>query len=461
VEIDGKTHWQMHVDGSARSNVFASAFMLDLDDAIERSDFGAKDVQGQLWVIHNGQPPNPFNKPVSPNVISIAEAAISNLLETSSSSGNSELYAMAMLNGFTFAYTSIPPEEALGPSPLEFDREEMNRLFTLGYEAGRSGEAWQRQPPPSEPFELLKLLDPEMLRASGGRFAEIPKRPPRWMKARPVLSQKVSLTLCTGRREGNYHRKGKVLQRRLAPLGLAIALMQTAGSTENLQRIDDGTCDAALVQHDAYFLHFYAVTRDSKRRRVQRPKYLFDEYVHMVCNRNSGVRRMSDLLEDPGRHRLLVGEPRSGSALTWEVFKLLDAAYTAVPADTKGGDAALNILTNDESPACLFYVASLDTPFMRRIDGMAEVLRLVKIDDPDVNDARIGGERVYQFDRFPPGTYPALQANLGRPDAPSLTVGASLVIARDWARQYPQGYRLLQHVVAETRRDLIELGIEY
>ena len=147
VEVDGQTRWQMHVDGSARANVFATTFMLDLDDAIERSDLGDENVRGELWVIHNGQPPNDLNAPVAPKVTAIAEAAINNLLEVSTLSGLVELYSMAMLNGFEFIYTSIPADVALGPSPLEFDREEMGRLFQVGYEAGRSGEAWQSQPP--------------------------------------------------------------------------------------------------------------------------------------------------------------------------------------------------------------------------------------------------------------------------------------------------------------------------
>ena len=100
--------------------------------------------------------------------------------------------------------------------------------------------------------------------------------------------------------------------------------------------------------------------------RVRRPRYLFDEFVHVVCNRSSGVRRLSDLLREPDRHRLLIGEPHSGSTVTWEVFKQLDPGYETVPTEALGGDAALDQMARNEGPACLLYVASLDTPFMRR-----------------------------------------------------------------------------------------------
>ena len=59
---------------------------------------------------------------------------------------------------------------------------------------------------------------------------------------------------------------------------------------------------------------------------------------------------------------------------------------------------------------------------------------------------------IYRFDRFPEGTYPRLQAMLERPDIRTLTVGSSVIVAESWAERHPQGYRLLQHAVANARR---------
>ena len=452
VEEDGETRWQMHVDGSVRANVFASTFMLDLDDALERSDLGHENVRGELWVIHNGQPPSDLNEPIPPRVTAIAEAAINNLLEVTTRSGIAELYTMSMLSGFQFAYTSIPTDVTLGPSPLEFDREEMGRIFQVGFEAGRSGDAWQSQPPPSEPFELLQILDPVVVRSAGDRYPDVPHRPPRWMRVSPPVSKRVDLVLCTGGPSGNYHQIGKDVAQRLAPANVSVELRMTAGSLENLDRIRDGSCDAGIAQHDAYFLEMYGDSKGPDRLRVSRPRYLFDDFVHVVCNRSSGVRRMSDLLQEPDRHRLLIGEPRSGSRATWNVFKRLDPGYEAVPTEAIGGDAALDLVARNEAPACLFYVASLETPFMRRIDELADRLQLVRLGDPDLNNARIAGEKIYRFDRFPEGTYPRLQAMLERPDMRTLTVGSSMIVAESWAERHPQGYRLLQHAVANARR---------
>jgi len=452
VEVDGDTHWQMHVDGSARANVFATTFMLDLDDALERSELGQASVRGELWVIHNGQPPSEVNEPVPPKVTAIAEAAINNLLEVTTRSGLAELYSMSMLSGFEFTYTSIPADVELGPSPLEFDREEMARLFQLGFEAGRSGEAWQSQPPPSEPFELLQILNPDVVRSVGGRYPDVPHRPPHWMGAGPPVSERVDLTFCTGSPSGNYHRIGTDIRERLAAVNVSVELRTTEGSQENLSRIRDGSCDAGIVQHDAYFLEIYDVSKGSESLRVRRPRYLFDEFVHVVCNRSSGVRQLRDMLQEPDRHRLLIGEPESGGTVTWDVFKRLDPGYKAVPTEEIGGDAALDLVAGNESPACLLYVASLDTPFMHRIDELADRMQLVTLGDPDLNNARISGEEIYQFDRFPEGTYPRLQAKLERPDIRTLTVGASVIVDESWTERHHQAYRLMLHAVANARR---------
>ena len=460
VEFNGETRWQMHVDGSARANIFAANFMLDLDDAIERSDFAPENVQGELWVIHNGQPPKPVNDPVAPQVIAIGEAAIKSLLETSARSGIAELYTLAMLNGFDFWYASIPPDVVLNKSPLDFDRGEMNMLFELGYEDGRSGDVWQLQPPPAEPFELLQILNPEVLRSAGGRYPEIPQRPPRWMQGQADISENAQLDLCTGPRFGNYHRVGEDIRQRLHASGLQVDLVETEGSNENLQRISDGSCEAAIVQHDAYFLHVYGNSHSGEEQRTLRPKYLFDDFVHVVCNHESAVRRLTDLLGEPGRQRVLVGEPRSGSAVTWKLFTRLNTAYRAVPTESIGGMPALSEVAGSGRPACLFYVASLGTPFMQEVDIASDRLTLVAVDDPRLKDTQIGGEKLYQFERFPEGSYEKLQTKLQRPDIPTVTVGVSVVIAAEWARRFKQANRVLLNAIAQTRRAIAVTGIE-
>ena len=50
----------------------------------------------------------------------------------------------------------------LDSSPLDFDSEEMNRLFDIGYRLGRSERPFIMDvEPPGSPEELLEIVDPD------------------------------------------------------------------------------------------------------------------------------------------------------------------------------------------------------------------------------------------------------------------------------------------------------------
>ena len=456
LDMDGNSHSQMHVDGSIRSNVFAASFMLDLDNALRRSRLSAEDVREELWVIHNGQAPSLRNDPVDPQAMTIAEASINNLLEVMSRSSVSELYTLAMVHGFAFSYASIPQSFQLGPSPLEFDQEEMQQLFELGYEGARSGNIWQRQQAPAEPFELLQVLDPELLRIASGHYPHIPHRPPRWINASEPLVEPTRLTLCSGGRYGNYYRVAQKIREQLAPMNLQVVVLTTEGSMDNLERFVRGRCDAAIAQHDAYFLHLYSDDRGLGISDQQRPKYLFDDYVHVVCNAKAGVERLEQLAEDPEKHRMLIGSRRSGSAATWEVLKRVDQRYQAVPTEPIGGDAALAMVAANDRPACMLFVASLQTPLIRQANEEGTDLNLVSVEPDAGYYVEIAGERIYRIDHFEPGTYENLQDRLARTDVPTVSVGVSLIVSTTWAREHPAANRLLSSAVVQARQYLLE-----
>ena len=455
VEVQGETYWQMHVDGSVRAAVFASTFMLDLDDAIERWGFGADDVRGEMWVIHNGQPSNGVNEPIVPRVTAIAEASFNALLEASNINSLSALYTLAMVNGFEFSYTSIPLDFELGPHPLDFDQTEMSKLFRLGHDAGKSGAAWRSQPPPSEAFELLQIIDPSLIRFTERDFPEIPRRPPRWMRAYAPLEENTELSLCAGQMGTSYHTISEEIRRRLESYKLAVRLVPTPGSVENLRRLREGSCDAALAQHDAYFMQLIEESKRAERLEVLRPKYVFDEFVFLVCHRESGVRRVEDLRNRSERHRLLVGEPGSGSLVTWKAFTLLNPDYQAIPVQAIGNREALEIVSGDDPSVCVLHTSTLNSRFLQALEDVGDSLRLVAVDDWDFNDAAFAGERVYAHGGVPAGTYPNLQAGLDGPSLRTVTVGTSMFVAKRWAQQHPQGYRLLLNAVSQTRSDLL------
>ena len=69
---------------------------------------------------------------------------------------------MAMHSGTGYRITWIPTYVQLDASPLEFDPDEMSRLFDIGYRMGSSERPfiWTTEPPES-PEALLEIVDPD------------------------------------------------------------------------------------------------------------------------------------------------------------------------------------------------------------------------------------------------------------------------------------------------------------
>ena len=104
----------------------------------------------------------------------------------------------------------------------------------------------------------------------------------------------------------------------------------------------------------------------------------------------------------------------------------------------------------------MLFVASLQTPLLKRANDAGRGLNLVSVEPDGRYYVEIAGERIYRIDSFEPGTYENLQAGLAQPKVPTVTVGVSLIVATEWARNYPAANRLLSSAVAKARQHLIE-----
>lgn len=255
-----------------------------------------------------------------------------------------------------------------------------------------------------------------------------------------------SLSLCTARADGNYHGAGEAIRGQLNADILQLELVQTAGSVDNLNRLARGECDAAIVQLDAYLV--YQETNRRKRLELARPNYLYEEYVHLVCRRDAGIDSIEDLNGDARTAGLLTGEPQSGSAATWTYFTRLKPGYASVTTQPLGGQAALAELQEGAGAACMIYVSGLRSPYSAAVSAAGDRLRLVPVDDLDLDEARFAGERIYQFRPIPAGTYPALEAGQNPSSVETLTVGATLFVTQRWAaRHYDENAHLVDAIL--------------
>ena len=259
------------------------------------------------------------------------------------------------------------------------------------------------------------------------------------------------LSLCTARADGNYYAAGEAIRSRLNADRLRLELLETAGSVDNLNKLARGECDAAIVQLDAYLVYQEANRR--KRLELTRPNYLYEEYVHLVCRRDGGIESIEDLTGGAAKPAVMIGEPGSGSAATWRYFTLLDPSYESVATREIGGMQALAELRKPDSATCMIFVSGLHSPFSAAVNGAGDSLTIVPVDDPDLDEARFAGERIYKFRRIPAGTYPALESG-GKLE--TLTVGATLFVTQRWAAEHYDANSYLVEAILRAKPAILE-----
>jgi hypothetical protein len=254
-----------------------------------------------------------------------------------------------------------------------------------------------------------------------------------------TLAKEADLRLCTALATGNYHASGQEIARQVKRSGITVRLVETTGSMDNLERMAANECDAGIVQKDAYLV--YQDLHRQERLDIRRPRHLYDEFVHLVCRRDSGIESIQDLSNQPAAHTLLVGPSRSGGAITWTSFRLLDSTYSEVKTGDIELDGALQLVRSAEA-SCLMFVSGLRSKYSSSIDQSGDLLRLVAVDDPDFDKAKFAGRPIYSFKDIPSDTYANLQAPSGS-RVKTLTVRAIFIINSDWAEAFPNAFELL------------------
>jgi predicted acylesterase/phospholipase RssA len=142
VDVNGKAHQEMHVDGGASAQVFGYPPMLKLSELSEKRGVVR---ERRIFVIRNGRL-DPDWVDVERRTLSIANRAVSSLIQNQGVGDLYRIYATAQRDGVDFNLAFIP-SSFTAPLSEPFDQHYMNELFNLGYELGRSGHAWTKAPP--------------------------------------------------------------------------------------------------------------------------------------------------------------------------------------------------------------------------------------------------------------------------------------------------------------------------
>ena len=137
VVIDGKRYQEVHVDGGVIRQIFV--YPRDLDIRKLQSIL-QMNPRKNMWLIRNSKV-DPEYKPVSLSVGDIAERSFYTLTKYQGRGDLVNITSLAKRDGFKLHVTNVPKNFYV-PLKEVFDRNYMRALYRVGYEKGRSKNAW-------------------------------------------------------------------------------------------------------------------------------------------------------------------------------------------------------------------------------------------------------------------------------------------------------------------------------
>ncbi len=267
-------------------------------------------------------------------------------------------------------------------------------------------------------------------------------------------ADKDTLNLCTGGKKGVYFATGKKLKSATAGGDLNIELLNTNGSWYNIKEVakDDGACEAAIVQADAYAL--LAKQDKAAAASIDRIGSLHHEYVHLVCNAKIDGDDETILESgDEGSRTIAIGKQGSGAWVTWNNLIAEDDDYGKVTKPLfLGGTLAASKVADGAEADCLLYVAGLGSSRMHKMDvSFGEELRIRDFDDRDFDDAvDPKGNQLYEFAKLPRDYPRGLQKPYWGANN-TIRQRAIVVVRTSWAQDNEDAFEALVEALATVR----------
>ena len=211
------------------------------------------------------------------------------------------------------------------------------------------------------------------------------------------------IVISTGKSGGGYNTIGERLKSVLAEQDQPAQVLTSAGSIENLTRLDDPQTPVSVGLTQADALKYYLKDHPGFADQFINLGEIGKECVFIVTGKDSDIRSDSDL-QQKGKNRLIaVQSPKSGVAVTWEYMTLLEPAFkNTAPAFVDGAEALLQIKSGGK--ASQIQAAMVVQKPMAKSTEMQVVLenpkdfRLVPVKDWDLNDKLPDGSAVYTFE---------------------------------------------------------------
>jgi TRAP-type uncharacterized transport system substrate-binding protein len=210
------------------------------------------------------------------------------------------------------------------------------------------------------------------------------------------------IIISTGKSGGGYNTIGERLKGVLAEQDQPAQVQTSAGSLENLNRLDDpqSPVNVGLTQADA--LKYYLKDHPGFADKFISLGEIGKECVFIVVGKDSDIRDDGDLQKPKGK-LIAVQSPNSGVAVTWEYMTVLEPEFkNTAPAFVDGAEALLQIKSGGK--ASKIQAAMVVQRPMAKSTEMQVVLenpkdfQLVSVKDWDLNDNLPDGSAVYSFE---------------------------------------------------------------
>ncbi|KQV27857.1 hypothetical protein ASC97_05695 [Rhizobium sp. Root1203] len=219
-----------------------------------------------------------------------------------------------------------------------------------------------------------------------------------------------TIRLCTGASNGVYFAAGDMIKK-MAGAAVDIEVVETEGTIDNLDRMltvapsDPRACNAMIGQPDGPV--YISRSSPANAKKVRQVASLHREYLHVLCNKASGVKDLGDLESDPAKYSIAIGEQGSGAWLVWQNLISEDEDYGSVPISNEGGIMALSSVSSGDT-TCMLVPAGLKNGTVNEADAtFGDTVALVGANDRDFDDAvDIKGKPLYEYAKIPGDAYP-------------------------------------------------------
>lgn len=144
VNIEGKSYYQMNVDGGIYAHVFMIGLLVNWKKVLDFKHNANVNFDTTLYVVANRKYRNRhMYDPVEQSPSSIISAYINVETDLLFDKNIYRLYTSCVKKGVKFRMISVPENSNYVDDPTEFDPKKMTKLFNVGYKYGLKGIKWQ------------------------------------------------------------------------------------------------------------------------------------------------------------------------------------------------------------------------------------------------------------------------------------------------------------------------------